>query len=107
MIKHESLRQALPIWIVPQFAQSTCANSAGRVSILKKTVEPPIPFRLNLVNGDPSDVKTNVSSGYSWGVQFENPKSGLVLTPPTLSVSKHAVWIKKKTMKIIKYFEIN
>ncbi len=47
----------------------TSANS------LKKVVEPPVPFRINIVNTTVTDPSSRVNNDFCWGVQFELPSS--------------------------------
>ena len=47
----------------------------SNINVLRTSVEPPIPFRLNICDADPTNPKVRVSPDFAWGVQFEYPKS--------------------------------
>jgi hypothetical protein len=72
------------------------SSSAGllNTSILKNTVEPPVPFKLNLVNGDPSNPKAIVDAGFCWGVQFEHPVTSTITNGNIQNMGIHNGYMK-------------
>lgn len=54
-----------------------------RSTALQKTVELPIPFRVNISNLEVANPQSRADSSFCWGVQFEHPKTTLRLNGST------------------------